>query len=178
MKCSLLKIVHSCSWSFKQCSFLIALCKTSMSTSIVQLTFVLSMNTYTIGGLSFGWLLSIRSSRLQEGCFTRKHGSTKTRPRKLWNKFITSDIHISTHFILLQSFHHNNILCKPCSIHYHSYFFIVVNISSPYCSHGMPFQRIYIFSKFRVIQSSKVLCTRRISSKIGYLATWENAVST
>jgi len=104
LNCSLLKIVHCYHWNSKRWSFFILSCKISMSASIIQLTFVLSMNTYTIGGLSFGKLLSTRRSRLQEWYFTRKHGSTKTRSRKLWNKYFTSDVHISTHFILLQAF--------------------------------------------------------------------------
>ncbi len=73
-------------------------------------------------------------------------------------------------------FHHNNILCRPCSIHYHSYFFIVANISSLHYSHGMPFQRFYIFSNLGMIQSSRAVCTRRTSSKIGRLPSWKNAV--
>jgi hypothetical protein len=40
LKCALFKIVHSCNWSSKRWSFLISLCKTSMSTSVVRLTFV------------------------------------------------------------------------------------------------------------------------------------------
>ncbi len=75
-------------------------------------------------------------------------------------------------------FRHSNILYRPCLIHYHSYFFVVANISSPYYSHGMPFQRFYIFSNFGVIQSSRTLCTRRTSSKIGRLPTWKNATNT
>ncbi len=73
-------------------------------------------------------------------------------------------------------FHHNNILCRPCSIHYNSYFFIVANISSSHYSHGMPFQRFYIFSNLGMIQSSRALCTWGTSSKIGRLPTWKNAV--
>jgi hypothetical protein len=42
----------------------------------------------------------------------------------------------------------------------------------------MPFQRFYIFSNFGVIQSSRTLCTRRTSSKIGRLPTWKNATNT
>jgi hypothetical protein len=81
-------------------------------------------------------------------------GSCETSP--LWLMFTFPPTSFSFNL-----FCHNNILCRPCLIHYDSYFFIVANISSSYCSHGMPFQRFYIFSNFGVIPKFKSIMYKK-----------------